>query len=218
MVVDADIAAEALQGDQQLLAQLGVGHRHHQGARSGIVAPGGLHRHVQHQLVPARSRGARLLGQVLGIGQERHGHRPWQLPRTLRARTIETDIVDHDGDQRLAVDVTKRQRVAPPGLLGRCGGNLLWLCLLFESRTRLAGLGLGIFRKTRQVFDARVPGPRHRRRRRRAALHLFQRVVRDLVAAPQIETLRDPVAGEQAAEKQHDHGDDDGVPAMRGDP
>ena len=55
VVVDADIAVEAVERRRHALAQLGVGQRHQQRVGSGIGAAVGLHRQMQHQLL-ARAR------------------------------------------------------------------------------------------------------------------------------------------------------------------
>ncbi len=160
--------------------------------------------------MPLRPRRLCLLAQVLGVGQERHGHGARQFPGAPGARPVEPDIVDHDRDQRTTVEVTKRQCVAPPCLLGRCGcRDLLWFGrrlprLLIERCPRLARFGLGVFGKVRQIFEARIFGLRLARRRRTSALHVFERIARQPIAIRQIEALSQPIATEQTAD-EHQH-------------
>ena len=77
VIVDAGETLEAVERRHRALADFHVAHRDQQCARSGIVAPGRFHRQVQHQLMATAACRPRLLAQVLGIRQERHGERPW---------------------------------------------------------------------------------------------------------------------------------------------
>ncbi len=219
VVVDADIAVEAVERRRRALLDLGVAQRHQERIGAGIGATGGLHRQMQEEFVAPRPRGARLVAQILGVGQERHGERARQLPGTLRARPVDADIVDHDGDQRPAVEVGEGHGVLAPGLGTRDGsGKLLRFGssrFLVERRKRLTRFCLGVFRQAGQVFDARVF---RRRFAGRAALHLLQRVARQPIAVAQFESLGDPVAAEQAGHEQQHQAADDRVPAMGVDP
>ena len=179
---------------------------------------------MQHQFVAPRPRRARLVAQILGVGQERQGERARQLPGAPGARAVDADIVDHDRDQRPAVEVGERHGVAAPGLrtrilrIGGGGGELLRLGgarLLVQRRARLARFRVGVFRQAGNVFDARVF---RRRFGRRAALHLLQRVARQPIAVPRFELLGQPVAAEQAGGEQQQQTADEGVPAMAGEP
>ena len=71
VVVDADIAVEAVERRHHALLELGVGQSHQQRIRPGIGAAGRLHRQMQHQLVALRPRRPRLVAEILGVGQER---------------------------------------------------------------------------------------------------------------------------------------------------
>ncbi len=192
--------------------------------RARIVAAVGLHRKMQHQFVPLRSRRLRLLAQFLGVRQERHGHGSRQFPGPPRARPVEAYIVDHNRDQGTAVEVTKRHRIAPPGLFDRCRGRDLlrfggWLPRLLAKRgARLAGLCLGVLRKVGQIFEACVFRLKLAGRRGSAALHVFERIARCPIAIRQIESLRQPVAPEKTADKHQHDGRDDRMPAMSLDP
>ena len=208
VVVDAGIAVEAVERRCVRWRNLGVGERHQQRIGPGIGAAGGLHGQMQHQFVAPRPRRARLVAQILGVGQERQGERARQFPGALGARPVDADIVDHDGDQRPAVEVGERHGVAAPGLrtrilrIGGGGGELLRLGrarLLVQRRARLARFRIGVFRQAGNVFDARVF---RRRFGRRAALHLLQRVARQTIAVPRFESLGQPVAAEQAGGEQ----------------
>ena len=197
--------------------------RHQQRIGPGIVAAVGLHRQMQHQLVATRPRRARLLAQVLGIGQERHGERARQLPGALRARPVDADIVDHDRDQRPAVEVAERHGVAAPGLAS----------LRLRRRRRAAAawrraasppasargwpgstsvyLGRPGMSSMRAYFgpagSAGVP---------RFISSSVSRASRS--RSPRFESLGQPVAAEQAGGEQQQQAGDDGVPAMGGEP
>ncbi len=217
VVVDADIAIETVERGRDSLLQLGVAQRHQKRAGAGIGAAHRFHRQMQHQLLPAGVSRPRLLVQTLGIRQERHGERPRQFPGALRMRAIEAHVVDHDGNQRLGVEIGERHGVTlPRGLRRRrrgCSGDLRRAWLLFDGRHRLLR-----FLVARQSGDLVDRGVLRGGRRRRALLHILQGVARQPVTIRRIEMACDPVATDKTADKQHDDADGDRVPAMGVDP
>src|SRR6266404_628980 len=170
---------------------------------------------MQHQLLSVRARVARLLAQLPGIGQERHSERARQFPSAFGVRPIQADIIDHDGDQRAAVEIAERHRIAPPRLLGlRRRRDLRWrrARLLLERCGRRTRFGLAVARQSGQILDARVAW--RRRGGLRFSLHVLERVAYNLLARTRVQALRQPVTAKQSEEEECGKTDGNSADAM----
>ena len=119
VVVDADIAGEAVEAPRQPLQQLAVRGADRQGVRPGIdLVAERLHRHMQHQLVPLGAGARRHVGDAVGIGHERQRDDAGQVDRQLGMAARDADIVEHDRDQRPPLRHGERDRVLEPRRIG----------------------------------------------------------------------------------------------------
>ena len=117
MIVDADVALEAVHTPAQAPADFVVAEIACQGHGAGIeVLVAGLHREMHHQFMAGGVGLAGLAPELFGIGHEGQRQRPRQADRAHRIAPVEAQIVDHHGDHRTPGGIAHGDGMALPGL------------------------------------------------------------------------------------------------------
>ncbi len=115
VVVDADIAAEAVEAGFEPARELLVVERGQERLRARPFRADRLHRHVHQELVAGLVRRRGLARQVLGIGQEGERQRAGQPVERGGVAAVHAEVVEHQGDRRPVIQGDLADRVAQPG-------------------------------------------------------------------------------------------------------